>query len=266
MSDLSMKPSADDLTHRQQAIKGKSAKVSIGKQPENSRPLVFKGFLLMLAACVVLVVAGGGWFVWQQLVDMQQRLDAYSQVIGASGEMLNNLESAVSSQHQSLTNEGGKRSKELKAINSEIRKLWDLSNKRNKANIKVNKNDIAALTRVIDNYKKQFTLMSGSIKESSTVVNSIEQRLVKNTSAHDVLADNVAQLEVAMDELEHQNQRVKKQVSEQNQRLGTIKVDGLAKRLTDVEESIAAIDAHRQQLNGRLDQLNKEIQAIYPVK
>jgi len=258
-----MKPSEDDLTHRQQASRGKSAKVPISNQRKGGQSSIFKRVLLVLMLCVISAAAGGSWYVWQQLSDMQRLLDNSTKAIGASGALLNDLESAVSTQHQSLTSEGGKRSQELKAINNEIRKLWDISNKRNKSNIKANKANVAALTQTVDKYKKQLTTLTQSIKGRDTTIDSIEQRLMKSTSASDLLADSFSQFKVAMDVFQNENQHLKKKIFEQGQRIDTIKLGGLSQQLADVEESIVAIDAHRRQLNGRLDQLNKEVQALY---
>ena len=111
---------------------------------------------------------------------------------------------------------------DLKIINREIRKLWDLSNKRNKKNISI-------LT-------EQNKVISDEIFE------------VQNSSA-----SNTKTLEEMDSSLKNINTRLAKLSSFE------LNSSGYSERLTELEEAMLSIDAYRKQTNQSISEIKKEL-------
>ena len=121
---------------------------------------------------------------------------------------------------------------QLQFLDKEIRKLWDLSNKRNKVNI-------SKLTKEID--KHSFALKEIALTQTNDQKNIIN---IKNQSQK--LLDSVRELtQLSQDNLEVQN-----------------KIDELSKSFLLLEETVQAFDAYRRQNNEMLQEIQLEISSI----
>ena len=121
---------------------------------------------------------------------------------------------------------------QLQFLDKEIRKLWDLSNKRNKVNI-------SKLTKEID--KHSFALKEIALTQTNDQKNIIN---IKNQSQK--LLDSVRELtQLSQDNLEVQN-----------------KIDELSKSFLLLEETVQAFDAYRRKNNEMLQEIQLEISSI----
>ena len=121
---------------------------------------------------------------------------------------------------------------QLQFLDKEIRKLWDLSNKRNKVNI--------------TNLTKELTKYSSALKEVAVTQTNDQKNInsIKNQSQ---------KLTNSLEELS--------KLSEDN--LSTLnKVDELNKNLLMLEETLQAFDAYRMQNNEMLQEMQLEISSI----
>ena len=121
---------------------------------------------------------------------------------------------------------------QLQFLDKEIRKLWDLSNKRNKVNI--------------TNLTKELTKYSSALKEIAVTQTNDQKNInsIKNQSQR---------LTNSLEELS--------KLSEDN--LSTLnKVDELNKNLLMLEETLQAFDAYRMQNNEMLQEMQLEISSI----
>ena len=120
----------------------------------------------------------------------------------------------------------------IQFLDKEIRKLWDLSNKRNKANI-------SKLTKEIDKH-------SSALKEIA-LTQTNDQKNIKNIkNQSQKLLDSVGELT---------------QLSQDNQKVQN-KIDELSKSFLMLEETVQAFDAYRRQNNEMLQEIQLEISSI----
>ena len=121
---------------------------------------------------------------------------------------------------------------QLQFLDKEIRKLWDLSNKRNKVNI-------AKLTQDIGKHSTALKEIAMTQTNDQTNINTIKNESKK--------------LRVALDELSQAN---KENLSAQN------KINELNKSVLLLEETVQAFDAYRRQNNEMLQEMQLKISSI----
>ncbi len=279
LEDLSMKPTRDDLLLRQSL------------QPKHQRLSSRRGSLTVTVLMLLLVVIGGagaygGWYLWQEMGRLQGRLAESARLIEDSQTQLGSLQNSVQQQTSSQSQEKGQLEKELQLAMSEIRKLWDVSNKRNKANIQENRTQLAKLEKTLaglsqaidqqkamqDTLKKTRQELAATRKQllkTQSSVNSLQtalQDIRKSTAkAEKSAAQAVSQAQNALaqiKELSVQNQTLKTMLLAQEDRLKrtTESVGGNVEgRIEELESAIRSIDVYRKQVNRRLDQLDAEL-------
>ena len=121
---------------------------------------------------------------------------------------------------------------QLQFLDKEIRKLWDLSNKRNKVNI-------SKLTKEIEKH-------SSSLKEIALTQTNDQKNIINIKNQSQKLLDSVGELtQLSQDNLEVQN-----------------KIDELSKSFLLLEETVQAFDAYRRQNNEMLQEIQLEISSI----
>jgi chromosome segregation ATPase len=121
---------------------------------------------------------------------------------------------------------------QLQFLDKEIRKLWDLSNKRNKVNI-------AKLTQDIGKHTSALKEIAATQTNDQTNINSIKNESQK--------------LRSAIDELKQAN---KDNLNTQN------KIAELNKSILLLEETVQAFDAYRRQNNEMLQEMQLKILSI----
>ena len=121
---------------------------------------------------------------------------------------------------------------QLQFLDKEIRKLWDLSNKRNKVNI-------AKLTQDISKHTSALKEIAATQTNDQTNINSIKNESQK--------------LRSAIDELKQAN---RDNLNTQN------KIAELNKSILLLEETVQALDAYRRQNNEMLQEMQLKILSI----
>ena len=121
---------------------------------------------------------------------------------------------------------------QLQFLDKEIRKLWDLSNKRNKVNI-------AKLTQDISKHTSALKEIAATQTNDQTNINSIKNESQK--------------LRSAIDELKQAN---KDNLNTQN------KIAELNKSILLLEETVQAFDAYRRQNNEMLQEMQLKISSM----
>ena len=117
---------------------------------------------------------------------------------------------------------------DLKFVNKEVRKLWDLSNKRNRKNISENLNSIEGLNEKIESIDKKDEVLSAQQRALS-----LELARIKN------IQDNINSQLDNFDDI-------------------TPNETG-SDRLADIEESIDSFNAYRVQVNQSLLNLREQL-------
>ena len=121
---------------------------------------------------------------------------------------------------------------QLQFLDKEIRKLWDLSNKRNKVNI-------TKLTKEIDKH-------STALKQIALTQTNDQKNIINIKNQSQKLSDSVVELsQLSQNNLEVQN-----------------KIDELSKSFLLLEETVQAFDSYRRQNNEMLQAMQLEISSI----
>ena len=228
-----------------------------------------------LVLAVVLAVACT--YFYREISRLQGQMETR---MGMSSEQLENLQARLSATDESLDQSAGKLRDTLsqhgKAIDTngdEIRKLWDVSNKRNKEWIqenqktldsvekalKSNQNALAELKKTVGGYDQSIKQVRGQIDElQSKVASAIEAVNDSSDQWRTQINQVETQVDVVVDtvkQLEQQNQTQKQAIASlRSNQSGAAQLD---QRLSEIEDAIRAFDQYRLQVNNRLDSLER---------
>lgn len=200
---------------------------------------------ILLAACVVL-----GW----QLYIMQQKLIKNDVFVEQVSQQLDLLGNEMDQTGSSFAETGNTIETKFKFFDSEIRKLWDVSNKRNK-------DAIAANQAGLEQLKKQFSQVASDNKKvlaSQDTTDKTLSRLNSQLTAENIalragIADHSKQLKLVRSELDNMQKKFK-----------TIPGDLLLRVETNAE-AIEAIDAARSQMTNSINQLQNKVNQLQSV-
>lgn len=216
------------------AASGKSGKGSAGP-------------VRLLLLLLVLVVVGAGWFGWQmqqQVQAMEGQLEeadywarqsklALARFEGDLSETGENLEETDSSMDQRLSSLDSK----LAEANDEIRKLWVLSNERNRPRI-------AELAEAQEGLSSQLDTLSASLESTGQAVTELQ--------------DSTEALDSGLSQARHNGQQ-------NSERLQSLSGDlaGVEERLGRMDEKVAQrLQRFQQEQSLTLDGLESRIQAM----
>ena len=143
-------------------------------------------------------------------------------------ERISVLEESIAEKDQQLNTLSEEVDADLKFVNKEVRKLWDLSNKRNRKNISENLNSIENLNEKIESIDKKDEVLSAQQRALT-----LELARIKN------IQDNI---------------------NSQLDNFGDITHNETGSdRLADIEESIDSFNAYRIQVNQSLLNLREQL-------
>ena len=214
-----MKPSKEDIALRQKQLAARRAAAQRAAAAK-SRPAPVvtaapapKQTLAIVALLVAIAMGGLAGFLFMQLQSVQQQLQASQKVLKSQADNL-----AVLNEKLSVTGENANLSVDaLKALvkenGSEIRKLWDVSNKRNKANIASNSKNIASVKSGIAAVKKD---LAGLEAKQASGLSALEKKVTSGDSA---LTSRIARVEKEALDVPAENQLRIAQITENLQML-----------------------------------------------
>ncbi|MCP5160163.1 MAG: hypothetical protein H7A00_00535 [Hahellaceae bacterium] len=246
---------------------------SAASNAERPRTSWFQHVLLSL-----LIVAGGfaGWGYYHQAIEIQQLkhdLVEASELIKQSKLLMARFEGQLLEADAEQTQAGSALDKQLKFLDSEMRKLWGVSNDRNKKSIAENKEELLAVN-------KSLTLLKKQQDETLKVGQAINARL---DNSDKVLGENITQLKTLQLEqsrehgivtkLDAEFQIVAGQLKQLSDTVAALKAENSAlqakvasnevgTRMTKTEKAIESIDASRLQVNQRLVSLERKINDV----
>lgn len=223
-----------------------------------------------MAACLVLVVLIAVLGVWfhKQVGGLQAQLDNR---LTESSQKLGNLESQLSATDETLNQSSGKlqdivagHGKALEKNGDELRKLWDLANKRNRADIAEQGKKIKSLSTSVTGVKKAQAGVDGKItdinKEAAALKKQVESAVLAVNKSSQQWQTQISQMQTQLDVLVENLNQVEKQQNNLDTAMNKISkaqasLSTLDERVDDAEAAVAAFDAYRLQVNNRLDQL-----------
>jgi chromosome segregation ATPase len=201
------------------------------------------GYVLSGVALVGLLIAG--WFIFEQ----QRALAASSAELAAARDRILALEERLNMTDETLNQTGETTSEKIDFWESEIRKLWDVVNKRNMDLIKANTAAIARVDKVVGELNGTVSDINAAVGRHESAFGRQEQMVDQITSLGSQLQQTQRALRDAVDRANAAQQSVAGLNS------------GLAKRVTETEQAVQAFDAYRLQTNGRLADIERRIGA-----
>lgn len=239
----SIKPAQDEVTsYRRSQERG-----TRGEAPQQSS---FNGTLVFVIIILAMVMGIGGF----TLYEVQQKLNQTTVLLTKSRDQLSELERRLSSTDQDFAKTGSLVERRLDTNESEIRKLWDVSNKRNKNRIKNNETALGSARKEIAQLASTIGGMSSSVDKVSRGYQQLDQKMNQL----------VVRIVDEGEELTTQVALVRGQIQDQSVDLSGAHraITLLTTRVKTTEEAIEAIDRHRRQLNSSISELRKQLKLL----
>ncbi len=206
-----------------------------------------------MSLLLALMIAGfgiGGWFVFNQ----QQELLASERERAGTEERVQHLEARLRATDETMSEAGEDTDEQLSFWETEIRKVWDVANKRNKKWIQDNQ---AAITR----HQSTLNSVEASLADIRSAVSRNDAKLQQQGEIVERLADVQEQVRTLI----RQHRDLVDAVNISRQVVATLKAS-LEPRVEKLEEAISAIDGSRKQtgaqwsgLRARLDALERQL-------
>ena len=176
-------------------------------------------FLIFLVAGLVAL----GWLVWQQQQSMQQM----SQQLTEAHEQVTLLSAQLSDTESNMSATVRSADEQISVNESEIRKLWDVSNKRNRAWIQTNQANVTSLQEDIKQVKQL-------IEQTETDISTTMSQVLRQQRA---LTDQVNVISQRFNQLQ----------------------DTIVNQVNENSQSISAIDSSRVQNNQRILDVSRRL-------
>ena len=143
-------------------------------------------------------------------------------------ERISLLEETISIQSNKVDDLIETNSQDLKFINKEIRKLWDLSNKKNRKDISQNLNSIESIEETLESLDKEYKTLSAKQRSLNLELAKLEKIQEKVSQSLDLVNP-----------------------SSQD--------DDIEERLADLEEATKSMDRYRTQVNQSILSLKEKL-------
>ncbi len=207
--------------------------------PAATRTVTVRSPLGPIALVIALAaLAGSGYLFWQTR-QAQEKFEASLAHLTATEERVVELESKLSMAGDESTQSMTVLQANVKENASEIRKLWGVSNDRNRKAIEELKATSTRLSKSVQeidsNHKKNRDDLSGEIK---------------------VIADLVGAQQSAIAKVDREFASQSKNITSQLEKMTSLETD-MRRRMTATEEAIRSIDAFRAQVNREILQLKE---------
>ena len=249
--DLSM--SADERPERRQPRASTSRKpVSAAPKPEPQKS--GNGLSWFLLILVLGIGGAGGWQFWQ----LQQKLEETRFQLDSTEENLTQVTGEVSATGENLTKRDTSLRSELKEVNSEIRKLWDVSNKRNRKWIETNKANITKATRLAESANKSADAVSKNVAALTKEVDDTEQILkaigTEQVAVQSEMTLTLQSISEQISASQTQIDQLKQQLDQQVKRNAQLEA-----QLKDQADAVKSMDQFRQQMNRKMTQVESTV-------
>lgn len=190
---------------------------------------------------LAVAVAGAGWVVYTQ----QERLDASQAELADAASRIRALEERLRMTDEWLTESDADTDEQLSFWQSEIRKLWDVSNKRNRGWIETNQADIRKLATSMGSAQRDVKSLQGGMAQLDATVKQNQD-----------LADRLTAMDMQMRRIVSQQRDLVDKANGASQAVSSLRAT-LERRVRENEEAIVAIDAHRTRLNAQIVELQR---------
>lgn len=220
-----------------------------GRRPQRSRGSSDSGRSLFTNSIMAILVVGlvaAGWFIANQ----QQMLAAEQARLSNANQRLELLEQRLSATDTALSQGGEDTKEQISFWESEIRKLWNVSNERNRGWIKDNQKAVKGLDQTV-------TALQSTARDLKAATARHEEAFEQQTT----LIDQITSVEIQLQQLVRAQQDLVDKVNTTSQAVAKLRAN-LDTQVSENTEAIAAIDAYRIATNSRFRDLEKRIDAL----
>jgi chromosome segregation ATPase len=212
------------------------------------------GFKWFITLVLLLLIGACGW-LGLQVLQLQQHLSDNKNTLQLERSRIESISAQVHETGSSFAKTDNVLTTKFAFFESEIRKLWDVSNKRNKENISSNMTQLKSLSANVEKIQQGLKGELDSLKKGQKQAAQVVGKLSKQ------VALEVSALRASLVEESDKLLLMNEEMDVLQQRLGRVTVD-LANHVRINEEAIEAIDASRKQLIARMSQLQKRLDAL----
>lgn len=231
----SIAPSRDDIETRRSSRRGDGA-------PARTAPATTGVVMNVVLAVLIAGLTACGWF----LVTQNGALEQARSERAAAEERLARIEDRLSMTDQALDETESQTQSQIDFWESEIRKLWDVTNKRNREWIEANQ---AALSSVRQTLERQ--------SQSLSEVRARASDLQKSLGTQNEMLEQLTVIDRRTAELRTQQRELTDTLNTLEQGL-----DGMRGQVQENAEAVEAIDAFRRDAVGRFTRLQERIDAL----
>jgi chromosome segregation ATPase len=235
----SIKPAQDEV-----ASYRASRRVDAPKQSN------FNGMLVFVIVLMAIMMGVGGY----TLFEVQENLDQSNRLLEKSQESIRELDQRLALAGSESSSSFLSMKSSIEANLSEIRKLWDVSNKRNRQWIKANEAAIGAQNKTVASADGRVKAMEVNIAEYTRRFGQMTTDMVDvRQTLTDETGEMVAQVAVMRGQV--QSQAIEVGANKRN--IGVI-----TRQMSETSEAIEGIDKHRGRLAQQLVEMRREIQDL----
>jgi len=221
-------------------------------------------WIVLLLLILIVGVGGLGWLLIEQqtkLATLTDRLTEASGTIDQGQLLMARFEGELNETGSEFEQSGSAVEKKLAFLDAEMRKLWGISNDRNKKAIEEN----ADLLSEIDTKLRSAQSLQQSFKSSQAVLakefDKLKARTAKKATTNEGRISSLAnEISITRAEQEEALGDLTAEV-ERSLNFGS-QSKKLAARVAESEQSILSIDASRRQLNERLVELERQLTSL----
>src|SRR5690554_5384173 len=247
-----IKPSQEEIALRQkqmQARKAAAARSAKSMRAPTAAP-ESRQTLAMVALIVTMVVGVLAGFLFVQLQAVQKSLGEAEEIIRSQAQ---NIE--VLNEKLSVTGENANMSVDaLKSVvqkhDSEIRKLWDLSNKRNRSEIAANGKEITTLKTEAGKTKASISAQQKQITAFEAQMTKADESLVKQgerLAKVEFSTKSLAEIELRMSQQSESIQALQSSITQ-------LKKSGLGQDAADIQLKLEDINIRLDRMQNALGQ------------
>ena len=237
-------------------------------------PMVWVALLVLLAALV-----GLGLMAYSQ----NQMLASYEERLQLADDRITSLERSMNETGESVAMNETAINAQFRAIKSEtdmqmseIRKLWDVSNKRNREWIEENQQAIGKLQTDLQAQTDKLAALGSSLDQQSQTLESLAGRLDSQQQSASQRAETLTSVQEQLNTLNEDLKSIDlasleerlisltlgQESLQQDQGEMRSSVQSMNATVQELDETIQAIDASRLDTNRRLVTLNDQLQAL----
>ncbi len=196
----------------------------------------------LLIAFIIAGLTACGWFI----VAQNEALASVRSGIEAVEDRLGRIEERLDMTGDALSKTESETQEQIDFWESEIRKLWDVSNRRNRSWIEANQKAIADMQ----------TAQAGQ-RRTLDELNAQASQLTRGLEAQDQILAQLAQIDSRLSEMLSRQRTLTDRVNTLTQQQA-----GMERRQSESEEAIASVDAFRRDVVGRMSRLQDRLDQL----